>query len=89
MWCKRNDLTTNKLSIFLSVVNFANHAKYLPFHGQRQLSMGLQLQQMVQNHTATSNYCLTCSQVGAKGAVIPPILDRKYSSFEIVIVMTT
>jgi len=39
--------------------------------------MGLQLQQKDQNHTAISHYCLTRSQVGAKGAVIPPILDCK------------
>jgi len=43
---------------------------------------GLQLQQKVQNHTAISNCCLTRRQVGTKGAVIPPILDCKYSSVE-------
>jgi len=54
----------------------------LSFHGQRELSTGLQLQQMVQNHTASSNCCLTRNQEGANGAVIPPILDCKYSSVE-------
>jgi len=54
----------------------------LSFRGQRELSTGLQLQQKVQNHTAVSNYCLTRRPVGAKGAVIPPILDCKYSSVE-------
>jgi len=29
IWCKRNDLTTTKLSIFLSVADFANHAKFV------------------------------------------------------------
>ena len=29
MWYKRNDLTTNKLSIFLLVADFANHAKFV------------------------------------------------------------
>jgi len=43
----------------------------LSFHGQRELSTGLQLKQKVQNHTATSNCWLTRRQVGAKGAVIP------------------
>jgi len=46
----------------------------LSFHGQRELSTGLQLQQKVQNHKAISNCCLTRRQVGAKGPVIPPIL---------------
>jgi len=54
----------------------------LSFHGQRELSTGLQLQQKDQNHTATSNCCLTRRQVGTKGAVIPPILDCTYSSIE-------
>jgi len=54
----------------------------LSFNGQRELSTGLQLQQKVQNHTAISNCCLTPRQVEAKGAVIPPILDCKYSSVE-------
>jgi len=44
--------------------------------------MDLQLQQKDQNHTAISHCCLTRSQVGAKGAVIPPILDCKYSTVE-------
>jgi len=52
----------------------------LSFHGQRKLSTDLQLQQKVQNHTATSNCWLTRRQVGAKGSVIPPILNCKYSS---------
>jgi len=50
------------------------------FRGQRELSTGLQLQQKAQNHTAISHCCLTRSQVGSKGAVIPPILDCKYSN---------
>jgi len=50
------------------------------FHGQRELSTGLHLQQKVQNHTAITTFCLTRRQVGAKGAVIPPMLDSKYSS---------
>jgi len=54
----------------------------LSFYDQRELSTGLQLQQKVQNHTAISNCCLTGIQVGAKGAVTPPILDSKYSSVE-------
>jgi len=54
----------------------------LSFHGQRELSTSLQLQQKVQNHTATSNRWLTRCQVGAKSAIIPPILDCKYSSVE-------
>jgi len=54
----------------------------LSFHGQRELSMGLQLQQKVQYHTAISNCCLTRSQVGENGEVIPPILDCKYSSVD-------
>jgi len=54
----------------------------LSFHGQREFSTGLQLQQKVQNHTAISNCCLTRSQVRAKAVVIPPILDCKYSSVE-------
>jgi len=52
------------------------------FHGQRELSTGLQLQQNAQNRRAISNCCLTRRQVGAKGTVIPPILDCKYSSVE-------
>jgi len=54
----------------------------LSFHDQRELSTGLQLQQKVQNHTATRNSCLTRRQVAVKGAVIPPILDCTYSSVE-------
>jgi len=54
----------------------------LSFRGQRELSTGLQLQHKVQSHTAISNICLTCSQVGARGAVIPPILYCKYSNVE-------
>jgi len=54
----------------------------LSFHGQRELSTALQLQQKVQSHTATSNCWLMRRQVGAKGAAIPPILDCKYSSVE-------
>jgi len=55
----------------------------LSFHGWRELSTGLQLQQKVQNHTATSNCWLTRRQVAAKcTAVIPPILDCKYSSVD-------
>jgi len=52
----------------------------LSFRGQRELSTGLQLQQEDQNHIAISHCCLTRSQVGAKGAVIPPNLDCKYSN---------
>jgi len=52
------------------------------FHGQRELSAGLQLQQKIQNHTAARNCCLTRRQVGAKVAVIPPIFDCKFSSVE-------
>jgi len=36
------------------------------FHGQRELSTGLQLQQKVQNHTAIRNCSLTRRQVGQK-----------------------
>jgi len=54
----------------------------LSFRGQRELSTGLQLQQKVQNYTAISNCCLTRRQVGAKGGVILPILDCKYSIVE-------
>jgi len=54
----------------------------LSFHGQREFSTGLQLQQKVQNHTAISNSCLTRSQVRANGAVVLPILDCKHSSVE-------
>jgi len=54
----------------------------LSFHDQRELSTGVQLQQKVQNHTTTSNFWLTRRLVGAKCAVIPPILDCKYSSVE-------
>jgi len=55
---------------------------HLSFYGQRELSTGLQLQQKVQNHTTINNCCLTRRRVGAKRAVIPPILDCKYSSAE-------
>jgi len=78
MQCKRNDVTTNELSILLS---FADLPK-LPFRGQRELSTGLQLQQKDQNHTAISHCCQARSQVGAKGAVISPILDCKYLNVE-------
>jgi len=54
----------------------------LSFHGQRELSTGLQLQQNDQNHTVITNCCLTRRQAGVKGAVIPPILDCTYSSVE-------
>jgi len=54
----------------------------LSFHGQRELSAGLQLQQKIQNHTAITNCCLTHRQVGVKCAVIPPILDCTYSGVE-------
>jgi len=50
------------------------------FHGQRELSAGLQLQQKIQNHTAARYCCLTRRQ--AKVAVIPPIFDCKFSSVE-------
>ena len=65
-----NDLTTNKLSIFCRL-QMSLTMPNLSFHGQRELSTGLQLQQKVQNHTAISNCCLTRNQVGANGAVIP------------------
>jgi len=54
----------------------------LSFHGQRELSTDLQLQQKVQNHKAISNCCLTRRQLGEKRAVIPPILNCRYSSVE-------
>jgi len=53
----------------------------LSFRGQRELSTGLQ-RQTDQNHTVISHCCLTRSQVGAKGAVIPTIWDCKYSNVE-------
>jgi len=40
--------------------------QYLSFHGQRELSTGLQLQQKVQNHTATSKCWLTRRRWGQK-----------------------
>jgi len=43
--------------------------------GQRELAIGLQLQQKDQNGIAIS-HC--CNQVGAKGAAYPQILDGKY-----------
>jgi len=46
----------------------------LSFHGQRELSTGLKLQQKVQNHTATSNGWLTGCQVGAKA---PNVQQRR------------
>jgi len=52
------------------------------FYGLHELSTDFQLQQKVQNHTAITNCCLTRRQVGAKGAIIPPILDCTYSSVE-------
>jgi len=52
------------------------------FHGQCELSTGLQWKKKVQNHIATSNCWVTRRQVGAKGTGIPPILDCKYSSVE-------
>jgi len=55
---------------------------YLSFHGQRELSTGLQLEQKDENHTAISHCCLTRSQVGTKGVIITPILDCKYSNVE-------
>jgi len=55
---------------------------YLSFRHRRELSTGLQLQQNDQNHTAISHYCQTRSQVGAKGAVIQPSFDCKYSNDE-------
>jgi len=54
----------------------------LSFRGQRELSTGLQLQQKDQNHTAISHCCLMRTRWGAKGAVIPTILDCKYSNVE-------
>jgi len=54
----------------------------LSFRGQRELFTGLQLQQKDQNHIAISCCYLTRSQLAAKGAVIPPILDCKYSNVE-------
>jgi len=54
----------------------------LSFRGQRELSTGLQLQQKDKNHTAISHCCQARSQVGAKSAAIPPILDCKYSNAE-------
>jgi len=47
IWCKRNDLTTTKLSIFLSVADFTNHAKFV-FSWPTWVVYGLQLQQEVQ-----------------------------------------
>jgi len=61
----------------------------LSLHGQHEWSTGLQLKQMVQKYTAISTCCLTRSHIGAKNAVIPPILDGKYSSVEKKIVVTT
>jgi len=80
IWCKRNDLTTNKLSIFLSVADFANHAKFV-FVASVSCLLVCNCNK-IQNHTAISNCCLARRQVGAKGAVIPPILNCKYSSVE-------
>jgi len=39
----------------------------LPFHGQRELSTGLQLQQKFQKHTSISH----CSQMGQKAPSFP------------------
>ena len=81
VWCKRNDLTNNQPSIFLSVADLLTIPN-LSFRGQRELFTGLQLHQKDQNNTAISYCCLTRSQLGAKGAVIPSILDCKYSNVE-------
>ena len=44
--------------------------------------MGFRLQQKDQNHTAINDCYLTCSQVGAKDAVNPAILDCIYLNVE-------
>jgi len=54
---QRNYLTTNKLSIFCQL-QMSLTIPNLSFHGQRELSTGLQLQQKVQNHTAINHCCL-------------------------------
>jgi len=79
--CKRNDRTTNKLSIFCRLQTSVT-MPYLSFRGRCELSTGWHLQQKDQNHEAISYCCLTRSQSGAKGTVIPPILVCKYSNFE-------
>ena len=56
IWCKRYDLTINKLSIFCRLQMLLTMPN-LSFHDQRELSTGLQLQQKVQNHIAISNCC--------------------------------
>jgi len=56
IWCKRNDLTTNKLSIFCRLQMLLTMPN-LSFHGQRELSTGLKLQQKVQKRIAISNCC--------------------------------
>jgi len=50
----------------------------LSFHGQRELSTGLQLQQKVQNHTAITNCWLTRRQVGAKGQFWTAIIFHQF-----------
>jgi len=53
------------------------------FCGQLELSaQGLHLQQQDQSHPAISHCCQACSQVGVKGAIIPPILDCKYANIQ-------
>ena len=69
--CKRNDLTTTKLRLFCRLQISLTTPNSSFDRCQRELSTGLQLQQIDQNHTAISHCCLTRSQVRAKGSVIP------------------
>jgi len=55
MWWKSNDLTTDELSIFLSVADFANHDKHI-FCGRREMYAGLNYNKRIK--TTWSHSCI-------------------------------
>jgi len=60
MWWKSNHLTTDKLSILLSVAGFANHDNY-GFRRRREMSTGLQLLKRVDSVAQRGRFDYACT----------------------------
>ena len=83
IWCKRNDLTTTKLSIFLSVADFANPCQVCLFMASVNcLRVAIATKGSKPHRHSHQQLLPDASPGGAKGGVIPWILDCKYSSVE-------
>jgi len=79
-WCKRNDLTNYKPSIFLSVADFANHAKF-DFVASVSCLRISNCNKRIKTTQPSVTVSWRVARWGQKG-VIPPVLYCKYSNVE-------